>query len=136
MTAASQKEMVWGRDDCMLWIADILKAELGYDPAYSWRNTYGTRNEAIQKLGKRGIAPVIHECVRRHGWKLIEPSDAKPGDVGMVKVAIAEGMKITRVFASVICRGRLAGNAWFVGRNEFGATMLPSSRVRRAWAVV
>lgn len=132
MTAAANTQMVWGKDDCMLWIANILMTALGYDPAYSWRNTYGTRAEAISKLGVRGILPVIRECARRHRWKRIDASEAQPGDVGVVKVAIVEGIEIKWVFASVICRS--AG--WFVGRNEFGATMLPASRVRRSWAVV
>src|SRR6266850_5751068 len=41
MTAAG--EMQWGKDDCALWCANILKDALGYDGAERFRGRYRTR---------------------------------------------------------------------------------------------
>ncbi len=136
MTAASQSRMRWGVDDCCLWIGDILKPVLGYDAAEElrWRGgelAYNSREMAISRLGKRGVLGVALECAKTFGWRKIEPKDALPGDVGLIKIVVIENEKPRKTFASVICRKQ----GWFVGRNETGVTMLAAKHVHRAWAV-
>lgn len=136
MTAASSSEMRWGVDDCCLWIADILAPVLGFDPAEKlhWRGgwrSYNSREMALSILGRRGVLGVALQCARFFGWKKIDPKDAHPGDVGLVKIAVVDQGKKRLAFASVICRKQ----GWFVGRNERGVTMIAASKVHRAWSV-
>lgn len=124
------RPMEWGRDDCMLWVANILFDVTGVDPAKHWRSGY-SELQAKERLGRRGILPVVLQCVREHGWKEIEPKSAQAGDVAIVKTS----HKGRRVFSAMICRASGNGKTWFVGRNETGATMLESAHVHRAWSV-
>lgn len=132
MTEASKSEMQWGRDDCMLWISDILKPLFDFDPGEEWRGRYLSRGHAMALLGKRGVLAVIGKYVRKFQWPSIKPVDAQPGDIGIVKTPIVESGKVRLVFSGVICRKR----GWFVGRNETGVTLLAASKVHRAWSVV
>src|SRR4051812_21753510 len=52
----SASEMQWGKDDCALWCANILKDALCYDGAERFRGRYRTRIGAGRVLGKAGLA--------------------------------------------------------------------------------
>lgn len=123
MERACANEMVWGRDDCAFWCAGVLQDALGYDAAESFRGRYRTKIGARRKLGKSGLGGALWRTARKHGWKAINPSLAQVGDVGLV-----DG---NGVYSTVICRAP----GKFVGRNDRGVTVVPSSAVRVAWKV-
>ncbi|QUS39563.1 hypothetical protein RPMA_12485 [Tardiphaga alba] len=123
MDAATQSEMVWGKDDCVLWCANILKVAIGCDPVSHIRGRYRTRIGARRLIGRRGLLPAARVVARKRGWRRINEGE-QVGDIG---VAVLSG-----VLSVVICRAP----GWFVGRNERGWTSMPSTNVRIIWAVI
>lgn len=145
MDRAGRAEMQWGRDDCALWVADIIQDALGYDPAAPFRGHYTTRLGAMRAMGPKGMLGVARSAARRHKWKRINPEAARPGDVGLAWttakvpgwVTTSEGKRVKGlvekpVLASVICRSR----GWFVARNEHGWTAAKAEHVAHAWSVL
>lgn len=124
MSSAEKSEMVWGVDDCAMWVASIIRETLGYDPAERFREKYKTRDTAHQELGTLGLGFAIRQSAKQFGWKRILPEFAEAGDIG--------SMMLDKIPVTVICRKR----GWFIGRNETACTLVPSSRVRIAWSVI
>lgn len=153
MSTASERIMEWGKDDCALWCADIIQDVLGYDPAAVNRDRYKSRRGAMRVLGKKGMLGALRAAARRHKWRRINPTMARPGDIGLVwTTAKAPGWINTfehdengvrqakrvrgeidvPVLATVICRA----HGWFVGRNERGFTAVRADNVAIAWSVL
>lgn len=125
MAKAARTQMSWGRDDCALWVAGVLRRALGYDPARRWRGRYWSRGGALRMLGKGGIEGALGEAADRHGWREIAPADAQVGDVAMA--GARGGRPVT-----MVCRGR----GWFVGRDSVGFAAVRAAKIVKAWAVV
>lgn len=121
---ASAGEMQWGRDDCALWCANILKDALGYDGAERFRGRYRTRIGARRVLGRQGLAGALRAAARKHSWRRIKVGQEQVGDIGI--------LMLMEVPVTVICRAP----GWFVARNEMGWSAMPSKLVRIIWAVV
>jgi hypothetical protein len=132
MTAACEKEMQWGVDDCTLWCANIIRNTLGYDPAKNARGRYKTRNGARRFLGTAGLKGALTKAARRHKWKRIDPEYARPGDVGLAWTTVEVRGKQVTTLATMICRAP----GWFVGRNERGFTAINSNMIVAAWSVL
>lgn len=128
MERAGRDVMVWGKDDCALWCANIVNDALGYDPVASFRGRYTTRRGAMRVMGRKGLLGAMRNAARRHKWKRINPAMAQPGDVGLTWVEHAGKATL----ATVICRA----HDWFVGRNENGWTAVRSKHVVAAWSVL
>ncbi|MCK1322157.1 hypothetical protein IVA94_14900 [Bradyrhizobium sp. 156] len=124
MQRAASHRMQWGRDDCALWCADILKAALGYDGAAPFRGRYKTRIGAHRVLGHGGLPRALRQASRRHGWRRVRSDRADVGDVGVASLG--------GVISTVICRKP----GWFVGRSDEGWTALPASMVKVAWCII
>jgi hypothetical protein len=124
--------MVWGVDDCMLAVADVVRGLTGRDPARRFRGRYRTRRGAVRVLGRGGTLKAAIGSARALRWRRIAPGTAKPGDVGLAALTVknARGRTVT-AFAAMVCRAP----GWFVGRNERGFTALPDSRVAFAWSI-
>lgn len=116
--------MAWGRDDCALWCANILKAALDYDAAASFRGRYRTRIGARRVLGRQGLAGALRAAARKHEWRRIKVGAEQVGDIGILMLG--------DVPITVICRAR----GWFVARNEQGWSALPAKHVRVIWEVI
>lgn len=124
--------MRYGKDDCALWVADILRPVLGYDPAAKVRGRYKTRRGSLRLIGARGLLGQMRSIARRHNWKRIAPESAKPGDAGLAWTYVKVGKREVPTLATVICRAP----GWFVGRNERGITVLRAKHVAVAWSVL
>lgn len=124
--------MQYGMDDCALWVANIQRDVLGYDPAAHVRGRYKTRLGALRVTGAAGLLGQLRKIAKRHGWKRIEPVAAKPGDTGLAWTLIQVGKREVPTLATVICRAP----GWFVGRNESGVTALRAKHVAIAWSVL
>jgi hypothetical protein len=133
MANAGRNVMEWGKDDCALWCADIVRDALGYDPAREYRGRYKTRRGAMRVLGRNGLKGLLTRTARYRHWKRIRPTLAQPGDLGLAWTRLAlPGRKPTQVLATVICRAP----GWFVARNEKGFTAVPARDVAMAWSVL
>lgn len=128
MESASASPMEWGRDDCALWVANVIHGALGYDPAASFRGRYSTRRGAMRAMGKKGMLGVARASARRHKWKRVHPQMAQPGDLALVWTEY----RGTPVLASAICRG----SGWFVARNDLGFSAIRSDMVAACWSVL
>jgi hypothetical protein len=121
---ASAGEMQWGRDDCALWCANILKDAVGYDGAERFRGRYRTRLGARRVLGAQGLAGALRAAARKHKWRRIKVGAEQVGDIGILMIG--------PVPVTVICRAP----GWFVARIEMGWSAMPSKLIRIIWAVV
>jgi uncharacterized protein DUF6950 len=121
---ADTTPMQWGRDDCALWCANIVKAALGYDAAASFRGRYRTRIGARRVLGRNGLAGALRAAARKHRWQRIKAGAEQTGDIGILMLA--------EVPVTVICRAP----GWFVGRNEQGWSAMPAKHIRIIWRVI
>lgn len=116
--------MRWGRNDCALWVASIIRRGLGYDPAKDWRGKYYSARKAIAIMGKGGLPRALFKAAKRHGWTHIPVEKAAPGDVGLCQVANGD-------VAVVINRAP----GWWVGRVNFGYSMVRDDMIVSAWKV-
>lgn len=132
MARAEKSVMQYGVDDCALWVADIQRDVLGYDPAAHVRGRYKTRIGALRVTGAAGLLGQLRGIARRHKWKRIEPRAAKPGDTGLAWTLIQVGKREVPTLATVICRAP----GWFVGRNTGGFTAVRADKVAVAWSVL
>jgi hypothetical protein len=148
--ASAETAMQWGVDDCALWVANIHRDVLGYDPAAKVRGRYKTRRGSMRVTGRAGLLGQLKGIARRHRWRRIRPDLAQPGDAGLAWTPTTipcwvtdideetglsvrrRGTKDVLVLATVICRAR----GWFVGRNEGGFTALRAENVACAWSVL
>jgi len=126
------RPMQWGKDDCMLAVADIIWEIIGKDPAEEYRGRYRSRTGAIRVLGRGGTLNAASRVAEKLNWKSIEPTEAEVGDFGLTLVESldSKGNSI-KICAAVICRG----SGYFIGRNENGFTAINSSKVFRAWRI-
>jgi hypothetical protein len=104
---ASAGEMQWGKDDCALWCANILKDALGYDGAERFRGRYRTRLGARRVLGKGAR----RRAAGRRTQARLAPDQGRARAGRRHRHPDAWDVPVT-----VICRAP----GWFVARNEMG----------------
>lgn len=120
---AEGKPFRWGRDDCMLWCANILKRALKVDPAKGYRGKYHGMKSAYREVGPGGLALAVRRACREAGWPPIDPIDAEAGDLGVIQNPMGQA-----------CVLYLRGGFW-VGRIDRGVAVVPTKRVKVAWRV-
>lgn len=128
-----KRPMEWGVDDCMLAVADVIKAVTGKDPAAPYRGRYSSRREAYRAMGKGGVKATAARAAREFGFKRVNPLDAQPGDPGITVAAVKMTKRGQRCrYAVVVCRRQ----GWFAARTENGGALIPATRVLRAWSII
>ncbi len=117
--------MIWGRDDCCHWAANVVRDITGTDPLADWRRA-GWRSPvgALRRLGPGGLPDAFREVAHRLGWQPVDPATAITGDVGIL---VAERYAPFGAAAAV----RL--DDWWVGRDDNGVGFLPSNAAAEAW---
>lgn len=108
----------WGWNNCALWAADAVHAQLGQDPAAALRGGHHTALQAMRLVRRLGGMPAIATAVL--GPPLAQPLRARMGDVGLVD----EGK------ALAVC----LGDAWAVPTRH-GLGLLPLAAAVQAWRV-
>lgn len=81
LMATADTPWEWGRCDCMLWVADWIKARWGVDPAESLRGTYSDEAGAEAILDGDVLAKTFDLLPRE--W---QRSEAREGDVAIIAV--------------------------------------------------
>lgn len=118
----------WGFDDCVPLVADEISRLAGFDPVEPLRFPdgglfYRTREQRDQCVRETGgtILRMILRGIRRRGYQPVEPDKAPIHSIGLAAPTgtWALGMNI--------------GDGWWVFRADFGAHVLPTEQVRRAW---
>ncbi len=110
--------MKWGRDDCAMWIAGILRELYGVDLGKGWRCKYRSEKGAARLLGAKGkgLTSAVARTARKHGWKRVDATEAEPGDLGVF---------LTREHGPA-CAVCLQRGAW-VGRVDYGVALVKNT---------
>jgi hypothetical protein len=115
----------WGRNDCAMWVAAVLRDLHGVDMGKGWRVRYRSEAGARRALNADGgLLKAVARAARRAGWRRIDPSKASPGDLGMF-MTVEDGL------ACVVCLQGGDRPAW-VGRIDRGVSYVLRSP-RYAW---
>src|SRR4051812_49385812 len=78
---------VYGKLDCSLWAADWVRQQTGVDLAADWRGRYSSREQYMRLLmAQGGLVRVAAGALKTVGATMIDPADAKPGDIGIIVV--------------------------------------------------
>lgn len=84
---AQPRDFVWGKTDCCLWVADILKALHGVDYAENLRGTYSSRRDFAALLIKEEkknllelLIPILGIPVKGSSAKLGHPLLTRVGE--------------------------------------------------------
>lgn len=104
----------WGRDDCAMWVAAVLRDLHGTDLGKGWRKLYRSEGGARRALDGGSLLKAVARTCRKHGWTRQAPSEAQPGDLGMF-ATVADGL------ACAVCL-RGGSDPWWVGRIEHGVS--------------
>lgn len=76
---------VFGQMDCSMWAAAWVQQQTGVDLAADWRGTYSTRAEYLRMLSADGgLVRVTDRAMRHIKAPRIHPSEAQPGDIGII----------------------------------------------------
>jgi hypothetical protein len=121
---AASEPMVWGRDDCLMWLANIHRNVTGDDPGEPYRKLYSDEAGAKRVMGRFGVLGTLQGVARRLGWTRINPERADTGDWGAVMTN--EGL------TGVIC----VKPGWWCQRHGEGIAMYRTEIVKRAWRVL
>lgn len=119
---------MYGKTDCMLFIADIDLEVMGFDPAADYRGKYADRETAMALLGARGVIGAMWRAAKQFGWRAIDPAKAAPGDRGLVLTPQGP--------AGVICAGEFWMGPGVEGMMVVRAAANGVRIVKRAWGVI
>lgn len=77
LSEAAKHRFAWGARDCMLFAADWCHAQVGKDPAASFRGRYASAAEAQTLMDEAGGAEhLIDAALAAIGWQRIEGARA------------------------------------------------------------
>ncbi|MCB2130815.1 MAG: hypothetical protein KDE03_17550 [Rhodobacteraceae bacterium] len=118
---------IWGETDCMMVLADWIKAVRGQDPAADIRGTYDNRGGCQRETGfLRDPVAAVEKCLATIGGleRVCEPL---PGDIALIVLTEPDG----RVSP---CGALWLGSAWGC-KGPHGATTLHPAAVIEVLAI-
>ncbi len=114
----------WGRDDCVPFVADIVRDLTGEDPlGNAWRGRWSSPREA-EALTPLTLGPAVARRLREIGWSRVAPRTMRPGAICLVRIA---GRRPMHVVALALGSGRV------LARAPRGVAFWPASAVVAAW---
>ena len=121
--AATNKNMIWGKDDCSLWVCDVILAAKGVDLAKPLRGKYQTRTEAYRVM--KDFA----------GGDLIDAAIKLAAEANLISTFWPWKGILVGIVASATGRPSLAlfWKGRWVARSETGVLWLPASAGVAAW---
>lgn len=131
LNARAGKPLIWGENDCGLWLADWLIVALQIeDPARMLRGCYKSARQLADLYGTVALLTEARAICRRVG--LPHPRDPTLGDIAVIELRRASNTS-PRVIVGAI-RGK---GGWIVPAPR-GVSKLPDDGVRLivAWRVV
>lgn len=116
----------WGKDDCVLWCANVLRDGAGIDPVPTIRGKYDSLAGAHKMIGKQGLAAGMRYRARKFGWKRVDPKKAQIGDLAVFKDEATGAQSCVLKY-----RGR-----FYIARGWAGISLIPEDRIALAWSVI
>ncbi|MFN3077472.1 MAG: DUF6950 family protein [Alphaproteobacteria bacterium] len=127
LMAASERPFSWGRHDCCLFAADIVRAMTGEDAAAPFRGRYGTKRGAMRALkafAGGGLPEAVRAIAKHHGWEELSPvALAGRGDLAMLDTEDGPSL--------AICIGSRVAMA----ARDGGVAFLPLGSCYAAWRI-
>lgn len=115
-------------DDCTVWVADWVLLQTGQDPMAEWRGAYSNRFGYLRLLRRQGgLGLCAARGLASIGARQIDPSEAQPGDVGLVSILLASGA----IDSAMGIRGCYA---WLL-KTTTGICRYPTSHALAAWSI-
>lgn len=121
---AAGRSFEWGRDDCGLWVANIVLHATGLDLADGLRGRYRTALGAartLRRFGGSDYRAALETAATRHGLQSVTPSEAITGDLGV--------LDLDSPFRSALA---IHIDGWWASRGDPGVVFARSSSVL-AW---
>lgn len=118
LDAYANRPFDWGRSDCCLFVADVVQAMTGIDPAAAYRGRYSNETGARLALRRYGKTTLVATFDAAFGPN-VEPARAHRGDI----------VQINELTAGV-CMGAFG---YFVG--DAGLVRHPYADFTRAWVI-
>lgn len=122
----SRRRWEWGQCDCLLALADWIRAKHGVDLGASRRGTYTTERECEELLTREGgILAFVCRIMADNGFDQTETATA--GNIGLVYAPTSAGIQLT---------GAIAVNerSWALLTPDKGLVITPM-RVAAIWNV-
>ncbi len=121
-------EGFWGRQDCILFFCDWVRARSGVDPAQGLRGRYGSCRGALRIVtAAGGMTALVDGRLGAVGWS--PRRIARRGHVGLVEVLPwGSATKALRSAAGVCL-----GGGWWAGRSETGELIVARARPLAVW---
>lgn len=114
------KPVKWGKDDCLIALADIYLAIDGIDLAARFRGRYRGEKGARRELGRRGALGACAAAARRLGYVQINPARALSGGLGLAPTPAGP-------------TGVIRYRGFWIGRADCGFRSFASDQLIRAW---
>jgi len=114
----------WGRSDCLMITAGIIKRAGGPDIAARYRGRYNSLDTMHQMI-PHGLGEECRRRAREFGARRVKPSDAPPGSWGIYRNAAGIPVNVIKY----------RGDYW-LGFADRGVDFIKSDRVRLAWSFV
>lgn len=117
----------WGRNDCCLFVCDVIQALLGFDPAAEVRGLYLDLPEAAEVMrehfGCEGVSALAESIAEKYGFVEVGIPFAQRGDIAL---------SMTSEFGPTvgICLGKQ-----FAFASMKGLIYRPPSQIERIWRV-
>lgn len=84
LRAAAERPFSWGEHDCLMWLAEWVGQQRGFDPAANWRGRYRTAMGATRILRRRGGAVAhLDLCLAPFGVR--RTREPRRGDIAVVR---------------------------------------------------
>lgn len=107
LNAAADKPFVWGKFDCLLWLADWVEARTGNDPAAELRGTYDTLLGAARIVkGAGGMTRLVQRQLEP--LRVRRASVPQRGDIAIVSVAGVGGENFGNLAGAILLGGTAA----------------------------
>ncbi len=116
-----------GEHDCVFWAGDWVRSRVGFDPLAAWRGRVGSKlacARAERRAG--GLVIAVDDAAAVVGLARIDPSDAAPGDIGVVLVLAGRRQLVRQALA---VRGR---TAWLA---KIGPGLARAPQAVAAWRI-
>lgn len=121
-------EGFWGRQDCLLFMADWVEARTGRDPAARWRGRYATQTGAVRLILRAGgLTGLVREGLDVVGWR--EAPVPRRGQIGLVKSASWGPRTKALRQAGAVC----LGGGWWAGRSPEGDLITARAEPEVVW---
>lgn len=113
-------DMRYGKDDCLMALAEIVREATGKDVGKPYRGRYRSARGAARVLGARGVPGALKKAATALRWPSLPPARCQDGAIGYI---------LTPAGPAGVIR---SGDMW-VGRLAYGLGAFPSEQVVKAW---